>query len=1126
MSSTARARKDEPKHRDLRPYQWDAVYHITAQIADGQRELGIQSPTGSGKSLMITTILAKVVRRFFQSAIIAAPAVQIEDGFYRNLIIEGEGSPMAGSASRIRYEIDRDAFFIRPRESNLEANTQMLENHVRAKSPDVPVLLTTHQQVTKWDVESLPSDLTGRAFIADEAHRAGLKGSDATKLALFLEEWKKRGGTVLYVTATPFRSDGMRVFPEGMDPFMWTIAQHAATGEFAPSNFKIRTAIIEGAKANSVVQLSGDSLSRHEDKKGMSYLAMIKQWEEDGRPKAVFIVPGKNSMSWTKRFKALLKERNPGTRILDVVGVGTEPKKALVEALEHEQNVERYEDSKVDVILACRRFDEGTDWPLCSHVYNYGIPASFTRIIQRWGRSFRDKKGIEGYPKEHVENAHIVFFVPRVKKNVLKQFEDQHHDHACLLACYMADWETARDFGMSLRIRFEKHFSRMKRWEAKKKRQKGQDPERERIKAQQTLEVSDLARAEAVRLLAKFEAALERPPTVEEAQTYVDALNLEEEELQAVHAVITSLTGNEDPGVIDNAEDLFGTMGGISRAEVTRVYREAVAPWRHQTFSVLGATQKVYSEFTGLDANDLAERLRDRVVRPDLTLPMIHKALRAYHKEHGRIPRSKDTRVVVEFLGFQDTWCAISAALWRGGRGLPGGSSLIQEARKLGLSEVKPDFTLPMVRKAIRAFYKEHGRTPHSKDGDASEYMGMPGTWRHANSSLVKGNRGLPGGSSLIREARKLGLAPRDLLELPMVRKAIRTFHKEHGRTPHSNDGDASEYIESQDTWGAINSALYIGRRGLPGGSSLIREARKLGLSEMKPDFTLPMVRKAIRAFYKEHGRPPFLHEEATKYIGFSENWKNVNWALVRGSRGLPGGSSLTDVSVQMGLKDPSIKKPDLTLPMIHEAMRKFDKTHGHRPRPQDGDASIHFGYPETWSAVDTALLKGSRGLVGGSSLTKEALQLGLRNRKPTLTLAQVKKAIREYHKKHGHPPTTYSGDASAHFESSETWMAINAALRAGVRGLPGGSSLAKLKKEMDLGTRLTIPMVHKAIRSFYVEHRKRPVVKSGDASKYFGFPITWGTVSKNLRKGGLGLPGGSNLSKEAKKLSLKGRKS
>jgi len=170
----ATTQEEEPKFKFLRPYQWDAVYHVTAQIADGQRELGIQAPTGSGKSLMMTTILAKVMGRFFRGAIVAAPAVQIEDGFFRSLIIEGESGKMAGSASRIHYEINRDEFFLRPRKNNLEANLQMLKDHVRAKSPEVPVLLTTHQQVTRWATDTLPDDLTGQLFIADEAQRAGI----------------------------------------------------------------------------------------------------------------------------------------------------------------------------------------------------------------------------------------------------------------------------------------------------------------------------------------------------------------------------------------------------------------------------------------------------------------------------------------------------------------------------------------------------------------------------------------------------------------------------------------------------------------------------------------------------------------------------------------------------------------------------------------------------------------------------------------------------------------------------------------------------------------------------------------------------------------------------------------
>jgi len=84
--------------------------------------------------------------------------------------------------------------------------------------------------------------------------------------------------------------------------------------------------------------------------------------------------------------------------------------------------------------------------------------------------------------------------------------------------------------------------------------------------------------------------------------------------------------------------------------------------------------------------------------------------------------------------------------------------SLRDVAVRLGLILEKPNLTTPMIHKAIKAFYEEHGKPPSQGSGDATDYFMGPEVWRNIDASLRVGSRSLPGGSSLHQEAVKIGL--------------------------------------------------------------------------------------------------------------------------------------------------------------------------------------------------------------------------------------------------------------------------------------------------------------------------------------------------------------------------------
>ncbi len=100
----------------------------------------------------------------------------------------------------------------------------------------------------------------------------------------------------------------------------------------------------------------------------------------------------------------------------------------------------------------------------------------------------------------------------------------------------------------------------------------------------------------------------------------------------------------------------------------------------------------------------------------------------------------------------------------------------------------------------------------------------------------------------------------------------------------------------------------------------------------------------------------------------------------------------------------------------------------------------------ETWHAIDLALREGLRGLPGGSSLARLLAQRrGVRNKQalPPLMPSLIRRWARLHRQRTGKRPAQNSGPVMD--APGETWKGIDQALRVGLQGLPGGSSLSQL---------------------------------------------------------------------------------
>ena len=173
----------------------------------------------------------------------------------------------------------------------------------------------------------------------------------------------------------------------------------------------------------------------------------------------------------------------------------------------------------------------------------------------------------------------------------------------------------------------------------------------------------------------------------------------------------------------------------------------------------------------------------------------------------------------------------------------------------------------------------------------------------------------------------------------------------------------------------------------------------------------------------------------------------------------------------------------------------------------------------ENWGSIDTALRAGYRGLPGGQSLGRLIRAHGgpdVYRTRPVLTVEQVLAWADAHREATGEWPVEESGPVGA--APGETWNAISSALFSGNRGLPGGSSLARLLAEYrgarnpkDL-PRLTVEQ----ILSWADAHRdatgRWPSADSGPVAE--GSEETWAAVNMALSRGFRGLRGGSSLAR------------
>jgi hypothetical protein len=141
------------------------------------------------------------------------------------------------------------------------------------------------------------------------------------------------------------------------------------------------------------------------------------------------------------------------------------------------------------------------------------------------------------------------------------------------------------------------------------------------------------------------------------------------------------------------------------------------------------------------------------------------------------------------------------------------------------------------------------------------------------------------------------------------------------------------------------------------------------------------------------------------------------------------------------------ISRPPLTIEQILAWADAYQARTGRWPSA--GSGAIPEAPGDTWESINSALAQGHRGLPGGlslSTLLKSHRGASAKSAKASLSIEQIVAWAEAHHRRTGKWPSADSGPLPE--APTENWRAINTALEEGLRGLPGGDSLRKLRHQ------------------------------------------------------------------------------
>ncbi|MDC0274489.1 hypothetical protein OAK91_07135, partial [Planctomycetaceae bacterium] len=398
--------------------------------------------------------------------------------------------------------------------------------------------------------------------------------------------------------------------------------------------------------------------------------------------------------------------------------------------------------------------------------------------------------------------------------------------------------------------------------------------------------------------------------------------------------------------------------------------------------------------------------------KQELTVSQILSWADEHHKRTGKWPKHNSGKVHEQ----DETWNAIDFSLKTGGRGLKEQLSLAKllwERRGVKWRRRKRSLNLDWIQEQAIHYYYMTGKWPTNTSG---EIFDTGENWMNIQIALQTGDHGLKGGQSLeqllyefsttLNDTDKAKIPKKDLA-LGFIYSKIYEYRNLTGKWPKSN---APVDSDQNLRWGRLYYQLKIGFEGLPRGINLnaLIDAIKIDKHDKftPHKLTKAWIKKQSQIFYSvNHEFPNPRKTGYLRYIGRTNlSWESIDLALKFGLRGLNGGSSLVSLFVT-----------------------KYSKTN-RKNSQKDIDEK-----PPTTHSKNTSFKSSNQ-----SSKTNSS----------GLTYGWIAIQASEYYSEHGKWPNAYSGKIDG---SDTTWASIDAALRIGLKGFPGGESLDRLIKPLSL---------------------------------------------------------------------------
>lgn len=434
-------------------------------------------------------------------------------------------------------------------------------------------------------------------------------------------------------------------------------------------------------------------------------------------------------------------------------------------------------------------------------------------------------------------------------------------------------------------------------------------------------------------------------------------------------------------------------------------------------------------------------------VQQQFTVAQIRQWARQHFEWFGKWPGRESGRV----YGQDDvSWGIIDRCLKRGGRGLPGKSSLSAVLRtggaKIKSGPTRRDLTIKQVLEWADLHHMRTGQWPHRETGRLCEAPAL--TWGTIDRRLRQGELDSNHPVSLVELLRQhrgvWDSRGKSRLTVRLILKWADAHHARTGRWPVTLSGPV--HGVPNENWAAVDVAMRNGRRGLGQKISLSQLLTRERGTRYKRSLEAVSIKHILNwadAQHRRTGRWP------SRNCGLVHGVPGVNWNMVEswlrvGGRGLPGGSSLAKLLGEQRGKRNRSELPRLSIQLILEWADAHQRRTCEWPTRKSG--TIEDAPHDTWPVIDTCLSRGSRGLPGGSSLPKLLAQhRGVRNRHalPPLTITQIVLWAKAHYSRTNQWPTR-TGGIIPH-SSGETWSGIDSALKSDHRGLSGELSLHHL---------------------------------------------------------------------------------